>query len=189
MKIVYSVVAVVVLMTGCSYKNEGVELSSNKIQYLGKTIQNPNSVSFLSVTDTREDKTSIGYVQANGIATTKLYSYVNFADRYREGLADALKAAKFNLVKDTATANTKIDVKIKDIKLIYNDTNKFDENLHGQVVVEVMLTKADKVNILTFTQKQGIWIKPSYSSKDIEPLLYTLFTDSINDIVSKLAVQ
>ncbi|MDP2076482.1 MAG: hypothetical protein Q8N01_07245 [Sulfuricurvum sp.] len=183
----YSLVAVIVLMTGCSYKNEAIELSSYKTQYIGQTTQDMSTASLSSVTDIREDKTSIGYVEANGQVTTKLYSYVNFADRYRDGLARVLKVAKFNLVNNPTDANTKIDVKIKDIQLIYNDTNKFDENLKGKIIVELTLTKADKVNVLTFTQKQGIWIKPSYTSKDVEPLLDALFTDSINDIVSKLA--
>lgn len=183
----YSLVAVVVLITGCSYQNEAIELSSYKTQYMGQTAQDKNSIYLSSVSDTREDKTSIGYVEANGQVTTKLYSHVNFADRYRDALTRVLKVAKFNLANNPTDANTKIDVKIKDIQLIYNDTNKFDENLKGKIIVEVILTKADKVNELTFTQKQGTWIKPSYTSKDIEPFLDTLFTDSIDDIVSKLA--
>jgi uncharacterized lipoprotein len=176
-------------MTGCSYKNEAIVLSSYKTEYSGQRAQDMNSFSLSSVTDTREDKTSIGYVEANGKVTTKLYSYVNFADRYRDGLVRVLKVAKFNLVNNPEDANTKIDVKIKDIQLIYNDTNKFDENLNGKIIVEVILTKADKVNVLTFTQKQGTWIKPSYASKDVEPLLDTLFSNSIDDIVSKLAIK
>jgi uncharacterized lipoprotein len=183
----YSLVAVVVLMTGCSYKNEAIELSSYKTQYLGKTAQDKNSISLSSVTDTREDKSTMGYVEANGQVTTKLYSYVNFADRYRDGLTKVLKDAKFNVVNNPTDANKKIDVKIKGIQLIYNDTNKFDQNLNGKIIVEVTLTKADKVDVLTFTQQQGTWIKPSYTSKDLEPFLDTLFTDSIDDIVSTLA--
>lgn len=183
----YSFVTIIVLMTGCSYKNEAIELSSYKTQYMGKTAQDTSSVSLSSVTDTREDKTSIGYVAGNGQITTKLYSYVNFADRYKDGLTRVLKVAKFNLVNNPADANKKIDVKIKDIQLIYNDTNKFDQNLNGKIIVEVTLTKADKVDVLTFTQQQGTWIKPSYTSKDLEPFLDKLFTDSIDDIASKLA--
>jgi len=185
----YSLVAVAVLMTGCSYKNEAIELSSYKTQYLGQTAYDKSSVFLSSVTDIREDKTSIGYVEGNGQVTTKLYSYVNFADRYRDALAMVLKVAKFNLANSPADTSTKIDVKIKDIQLVYNDTNKFDENLNGKIIVEVTLTKAGKVNVLAFTQKQGIWIKPSYTSKDVEPFLDTLFSDSINEIVTKLANQ
>lgn len=185
----YSLVAVIAFMTGCSYNNEAVELSSYKTEYLGQTAKDMNSVSLSSVTDMREDKTSIGYVEVNGNVTTKLYSYVNFADRYRDGLTRVLKVAKFNLANSPIDTNTKIDVKIKDIQIVYNDTNKFDQNLNGKIIVEVTLTKADKTNVLTFTQKQGTWIKPSYTSKDVEPLLNTLFTNSIDDIVSKLALK
>lgn len=184
----YSLVAVLVLMTGCSYKNEAIELPSFKAQYLGKTTQDKGNTLF-TVTDTREDKTSIGYVEANGYATTKLYSYVDFAEKYREGLTNVLKAAKFNLTNNVAEANTIISVDIKEIKIVYNDTNKFDENLHGKVVVEVTIKKADKTVVQTITQKQGLWIKPSYTSKDIEPLLYSIFIDSINLIGAKLASQ
>jgi uncharacterized lipoprotein YajG len=186
MKKLYSVVAIVVLMTGCAYNNEAIELSAYKLDYLSKTIEDSSTISFLSVSDIREDKTSIGHVLVNDKIDAKLYSHVDFAGRYTEGLTKVLKAAKFNLVNNPADANRKIDVKIKDIQLIYNDTDKLNENLHGKIVVEVTLTKGNKVNVFTFTQKQGIWIKPSYTSKDVEPLLNTLFTDSIDDIVSKL---
>lgn len=178
---------IVLLSTGCSYKNEAIELSAYKLNYISKTINDRNNISFLSVTDTRENKKSIGHVLVNDKVDTKLYSHVDFAGRYRDGLTKVLKAAKFNLVNNPTDANTKIDVKIKDIQLIYNDTDKLNENLHGKIIVEVTLTKANKENTYTFTQKRGMWIKPSYTSKDIEPLLNTLFTDSIDDIVSKLA--
>ncbi len=54
-------------------------------------------------------------------------------------------------------------------------------------MVEVTQTKGDKTLTQTFTQKQGKWIKPSYTTKDIEPFLYELFAGSINAIGSKLA--
>ena len=189
MKKLYSLVAAVVLLSGCSYKNEAIELSSYKAQYLGKTTGDTNSISLLSVTDTREDKTSIGHVEANGQVTVKLYSYVDFTDKYSEGLTNVLRAAKFNLTKNPADANTTISVKIKDIQIVYNDTEKFDENVHGKIVVEVTITKGDKTIVQTITQQEGKWIKPSYTSKDIEPLMYSLFTDSVNLIGSKLAAQ
>ncbi|MGD9970142.1 MAG: YajG family lipoprotein [Sulfuricurvum sp.] len=190
MKKLYTLGAVaMILLTGCSYKNEAIELSSYKGQYLGKTTQDQRPVTLVSVTDARENKTSVGYVLANDVETDKLYSYVNFADRYKDALTTALGMAKFNLVQNPADAVETISVKIKDIQLIYNDTKKFDENLHGKVVVEVTLKKGDKTLVQTFTQAQGKWIQPSYTSKDIEPLLDTIFTDSVNDIVSKLTDQ
>lgn len=187
MKKFYSLIAIVLFNTGCSYKNEAIELLAYKSHYLSKTTENRNNMTYLSVIDARKEKTSIGYVLVNDNVDTKFYSNVNFADRYKDGLTQALKAANFNLINDSSDANTKIEVSIKDIQLIYNDTDKFNENLHGRIVIEVTLTKADSVNVLSFTQKQGMWIKPSYTSKDVEPLLNTLFTESIDAIVSKLA--
>lgn len=187
MKTWMGLLAAVVLMTGCAYKNESIELVSYQPHNLSKTMVDRNNLSYLSVMDIRDDKSSIGHVLVNNNVDTKLYSYVNFADRYYDGLTKALKAANFNLVNEPGDANMKIDVSIKDIQLIYNDTDKLNENLHGKIVIEVKVTKSDKVNVLTFTQKQGVWIKPSYTSKDTEPLLNALFTDSIDDIVSKLA--
>ncbi len=52
--------------------------------------------------------------------------------------------------------------------------------------VQVIIKRGDKISTLNFKQKSGKWISPSYNSKDIEPFLYKLFSDSINDIVSKL---
>jgi len=189
MKKLYSLVAAVILISGCSYKNDALELAPYKMQFLGKTSHDPNSILFLSVTDVRKDKTSIGYVEANGQITAKLYSNVDFENRYKEGLTEAFKAAKFNLVNNPVNANTTINVKIKEIHIIYNDTQKFDENLHGKIVVEVTVIKGDKTIVQTITQQEGKWIQPSYRSKDIEPLLYALFTDSIDLIESKLAAQ
>lgn len=187
MKKLYGLMAIAVLMGGCSYKNEPIELASYQPRYLSKTTQDHNNLTYLSVSDVRKEKTSIGHTLVNGNIDTKFYSHVDFAKRYQDGLSKALDAANFNLINNSAGANTQIDVKIKDIQLIYNDSDKFNENLHGKIIVEVTLTKADKVNELSFTQKQGIWIKPSYTSKDVEPLLNTLFTDSIDAIVAKLA--
>lgn len=189
MKKLYSLVAAVVLMSGCSYQNEAIELSAYKPQYLGQTAQDQNSVSFLSVTDARDDKTSIGYIEANGVVTSKFYSYVDFASRYKEAITSAMQAGKFKLAKNPTEANTIIGVNIKTIQIVYNDTNKFDENLRGKIVVEVTRTKGDKTLVQTITQQEGKWIKPSYTSKDIEPLLDSLFTDSINTIGSKLDAQ
>jgi uncharacterized lipoprotein len=108
----YSLVAAVVLFTGCSYQNEAIELSSYKANYMSKTIEDQNNLSFLSVTDVREDKTTIGYILVNDTINRKFYSNVDFAYKYKEGLDKVLKAAKFNFVNNPADANTKIDVMI-----------------------------------------------------------------------------
>jgi uncharacterized lipoprotein len=52
--------------------------------------------------------------------------------------------------------------------------------------VEVVIRKDAAVTILNFKERNGKWISPSYDSKDIEPFLYAMFSNSINDIVSKL---
>ena len=181
----YLVVAAL-LLGGCSYKNEAIGLSSYKTVYNGNISNAHKSIYLTSVSDARDDKTSIGYVQANGQITTKLYSYTDFANKYKDGLNSALKMAQFNVEKNPDTNSINVDVKIKKIQLVYNDTKKFDENLQGQIKIEVTVTQGNKVVTQSFTQNRGVWIKPSYTSRDMEPLLYTLFSSSINDIVSKL---
>ena len=94
--------------------------------------------------------------------------------------------AQFNVEKNPDSNSINVDVKIKKIQLVYNETKKFDENLHGQIKIDVTVTQGNKVITQSFTQNRGIWMKPSFNSKDMEPLLYTLFSSSINDIVSKL---
>lgn len=187
MKKVISIVIAGFILGGCSYKNEAIALSSYKSQYKGALSTEHKTIDLVSVNDSRADKINIGYVQADGKPTIKLFSYEDFAGKYKDGLTSALKAAQFNQVQNASSADLKVDVKIKSIQLVYNDTKKFDENLHGKIVIEVTVTQGQKVTVQTFTQDQGIWIKPSFNSNDYEPLLYTLFANSINDIVSKLA--
>ena len=167
----YLIVAAL-LLGGCTYKNEAIGLSSYKTVYSGAMSNNHKSIYLASVSDERSDKTSIGYVQANGKKTTLLYSYADFAGKYKDGLNSALRMAQFNVEQK--------------VELVYNDTKKFDENLHGKILIDVTVKQGNKVTTQSFTQNQGIWIKPSYTTKDMEPLLYTLFSSSINDIVSKL---
>ena len=186
MKNLCCLIVAVLLMGGCSYKNEAVSLSSYKSQYTGAISNTHKSIYLASVSDERVDKTSVGYVQANGKVATKLYSYTDFVNIYSEGLTSALKMAQFNVEKNPDINTLKVDVKIRKIKLVYNDTKKLDENLNGQIVLDVIVTQGDKITTQTFTQNQGIWIQPSYSSKDVEPLLYKLFAGSVDDIVTKL---
>lgn len=49
-----------------------------------------------------------------------------------------------------------------------------------------LLVQGDEVITQNFRQKGSKWIAPSYSSKDLEPFLYTLFADSIDQIVARL---
>ena len=92
----YLVVATL-LLGGCSYKNEAIGLSSYKSVYNGNMSNAHKSIYLASVSDARDDKTSIGYVQANGQITTRLYSYDDFANKYKDGLNSALKMAQFNV--------------------------------------------------------------------------------------------
>ncbi len=187
MKNLFFLVIATFLIGGCAYKNEAVDLSSYHMQNAGVTSQNHTNIYLAPVLDARENKTSIGYVQADKKTVTQLYSYTDFASKYQEGLNNALKAAQFNVEKEATPDALHVDVKIKKIELVYNDTNKLDENLHGKIIMEVTTTRQDQIVTQTFTQEQGIWIKPSYNSKDVEPLLYKLFEGSINDIVAKLS--
>ena len=181
----YLIVAAL-LLGGCTYKNEAIGLSSYKTVYSGAMSNNHKSIYLASVSDERSDKTSIGYVQANGKKTTLLYSYADFAGKYKDGLNSALRMAQFNVEQHPDADAIIVDVKIKKVELVYNDTKKFDENLHGKILIDVTVKQGNKVTTQSFTQNQGIWIKPSYTTKDMEPLLYTLFSSSINDFVSKL---
>jgi hypothetical protein len=187
MKNIISIAVAAFILGGCSYKNEAISLSAYQSQYNGTISNGQKNIFLASVTDIRTDKINIGYIQADGKPTNKLFSYEDFADKYKNGLLNALKAAKVNQVQDTSKSAVIVDVKIKSIELIYNDTKKFDENLHGKIIVEVTITQGNQISVQTFTQDQGIWITPSFASKDFEPLLYKLFSSSINDVVSKVA--
>ncbi len=78
-----------------------------------------------------------------------------------------------------------VEIYIKDIEMIYNDKN-FDTNLKGEIEIEVIVRKGADVITQNFRQKGSKWIAPSFESKDLEPFLYTLFADSIDQIVSRL---
>ncbi len=173
-------------MGACAYKNEAVNLESYRATSAQVSSQTHTHLYLAAVTDEREDKTSIGTVQADKKAVAKLYSNTDFATKYEEGLKSALKMADFNVTQELTSDVCHVVVKIKKIELLYNDTKKLDENLHGKIIIEMRTTHQNQIVIQTFTQEQGTWIKPSYSSKDVEPLLYKLFETSINDIVAKL---
>lgn len=187
MKFLFYVVVVALLMGGCSYKNEALNLQSYKAQYAGPIVKDQKSVYLKVVKDTRLDKRSIGFYKKDGVVSEHLYSEVNFADKYKEGLGYALNIAGFNTDINNDTASMTIEVSIKNIELIYNN-KKFDSNLNGIIEIEVIVTKNGEVITQNFRQKGSKWIKPSFASKDLEPFLYTLFQDSINDIVAKLTL-
>ncbi|WP_345978450.1 hypothetical protein [Sulfurimonas sp. HSL3-2] len=185
MKSLFYFLAVSLFFAGCSYKNEAIRLKPYESDYAGALSKEKKSVYIRIVKDIRADKRDIGFTEANGKKDVTLYSDVDFADRYKEGLVRALKMAHFETDGDPQKASLTIDVHIKKITVIYNNKT-FDENLVGEIDVEVMIRKNAAVTILNFKERNGKWISPSYDSKDIEPFLYAMFSNSINDIVSKL---
>ena len=172
-------------MGGCSYKNEAINLSSYKGEYAGEIAKNNKTVYLRNVKDMRASKRFIGHILKNGEKFQNFQSNADFATKYKEGLNYALDIAGFTVVSNAADASMTMDVFIKDISIVYNDKN-FDKNLKGEIEIEVVLDRGQKVTTQSFRQRASKWIAPSYDSKDIEPFLYTLFSDSINDIASRL---
>ncbi|MBU1659254.1 hypothetical protein KKG72_09420 [bacterium] len=185
MKNLLYLVVIALFMGGCSYKNEAINLQSYKADYAGEVSKENKTVFLAFVKDTRIDRRSLGYHIKNGEKLAALYSDESFADKYKEGLGYALNIAEFKTDVDEKNAALIMEVYIKNIDFIYSDKS-FDENLKGEIEIEVIIKKGEEVITQNFRQTGGKWIAPSYNSKDIEPFLYTLFSDSINDIVSKL---
>jgi len=176
----------ILMLGGCSYKNNPIALEPYKADYAGKNVQNKTTVFLSEVKDMRKDQRSIGYVLEDSKKTVTLYSEDNFKQKYKNGLGYALNIAGFNTNISKNDASIIVEVFIKDITLVYTNET-FDENLKGQIVVQVVVKEGQKVLTFNFKQKSSKWITPSYNSKDIAPFLHELFTDSINDVVSKLA--
>lgn len=184
-KNLFYLVVIALLIGGCSYKNESIALQSYKADYAGELSKDKKTVSLALVKDIRTDKRMVGYVEENNTKPLRLFSDTDFALKYKEGLTQALKLAGFETNTSTEPAYLSVEVYIKDIKLIKNDKS-FDENLKGEIEIEVVVKRGNETIKQNFVQKAGRWISPSYSSKDLEPFLHTLFSDSINNIVSRL---
>ncbi len=185
MKHLFFVAITLLLFSGCTYKNEALNLESYKAEYQGPLSRDKKIVYLRTVKDLRAKKNIIGYVDQKSTNTIYFYSNENFAEKYTEGLGYALNLAGFNTNASTNEANLVVEVAIKDIEIVYNDKN-FDANLKGEIEIEVVVRKGDEVITQNFRQKGSKWIAPSYSSKDLEPFLYTLFADSIDQIVARL---
>lgn len=184
MKKLFYLVVIALFIGGCSYKNESINLESYKAQYTGPSAKEKKTVYLKFVKDTRADKRSIGYSLKND-KNVRLYSDVNFAQKYKEGIGFALDIAGFNTDVNVDDASLVLEVYIRKIELAYSDKT-FDTNLKGEIEVEVLIRKGEKVIAQNFRQKGNEWITPSFNSKDLEPFLYGLFADNINDIVSRL---
>lgn len=182
---IYLLVAAL-LMGGCTYKNEALELPTYQGEYSGEVSKNNKAVYLRSVNDLRSDKKVIGYTLVGDKKDVSFYSDVDFAGRYTTGLRYALDIAGYKVVSNTNDAEIVLDVNIKKIEIIY-DNKTFESNLKGEMEIEVVIDKAHKVVRQNFRPKASKWIAPSFDSKDVEPFLYTLFSDNINEITSSLS--
>lgn len=185
MKIFICLLAAALLIGGCSYKNDSIELPAYKGEYSGANVKSKKAVYLRSVKDLRADKRNIGTILANDKKEDAFFSDEDFADKYTKGLRYAFDLAGFDIVSNANDAAIIMDVNIKKIDIKYT-YKTFEANLIGALDIEVLLTRGKKLTTLNFKPKSSKWIAPSYSSKDIEPFLYTLFSDSINEITAKL---
>lgn len=176
---------VALFLGGCTYKNEAISLESYKAEYRGSSSKDKKSVYLKSVKDIRADQKNIGYALQGGETLATFHSDVDFADKYKEGIGYALNLAGFNTNANADNATLVMEVYIKDIEIVYNAKN-FDTNLKGEIGIEVIVKKGDETITQSFRQKGAKYVLSSNNSKDFEPFLYTLFADSINDIVAKL---
>ncbi|MBU0632820.1 YajG family lipoprotein [bacterium] len=182
MKNLLYIILIALFLGGCSYKNDAIMLKAYDGDYAGEIAKEKKSIHLGLVQDMRADKRVIGYVQKEG---TKLYSDVDFAAQYQEGLKQALRVAGFNSDVTSDNASFNVEVHIKNIHVVYSD-KLFGENLKGEIDIEVIVKKESKVTTLNFKESSAKWMAPSYDSKDIEPFLQSIFSNSIDDIVSRL---
>ena len=173
------------LFTGCAYKNEALSLASYNAEYKGPASRDKKTIYLRIVKDLRADKSSIGYLLEGNDTLAKFYSKENFEEKYAEGLGYALNLAGFSTDASAREASLVVEIYIKDIEIVYSDKN-FDANLKGEIEIEVIVRKGDEVITQNFRQKGSKWIAPSHNSKDLEPFLYSLFADSIDQIVTRL---
>lgn len=183
MKILSYLVVGALLFTGCSYKNGAINVDSYKTNYSGPLAKHTKAIDLVMVKDIRKDKKNIGYFVNDKDKSIKFHSNTDFAKRYEDGLKKALYAAGYKVSsKDTPM---KMQVFIQKIELVKNDKS-FDENLKGKIQLSVVLTNGRRTIKQSFKQEKSKWMQPSYDSKDLEPFLYELFSDSINDVVGRL---
>ncbi len=185
MKNLFYIVIVALLMSGCAYKNESMNLPAYKADYAGATATGRKSVYINVIKDARTDKRGIGNVIDDGVKTARLYSDVNFPSKYKEGLGYALNIAGFDTASSIDEASLVVEVYIRNINIDYS-IKSTGENLRGEIETDVIIKRGSETITQNFRQKAAKWIVKSYESKDLEPFLHTLFTDNINDMVSRL---
>jgi len=185
-KFIYTVL-LAFIASGCAYKTPPLSLGAYKGEYERERVKQNVSIHLLHVKDTRSEKETIGYVVVDAKKTLPLYNEENLEKKYKDGLIYALNVAGFNTNVSQNEAAMVVEIYIQDVKLVYNSTKTFDENLKGEIVVQAKVKKGNKILTFNFKQKSGKWIKPTFDSKALEPFLEKLYNDSVNDIVAKLA--
>ena len=185
MKNIYLLLVAVFIVSGCSYKNESLMLSKYDAQYTGELSKDKKSVFIDSIKDVRVDKRSIGYVLEGDKKAHKLYSTEDFSKKYKSAFEVALRMAGFKNSLEKNDAALVVSVSIKNIEFVYDNKN-FDKNLKGKIELEVRIKRGASTITQNFSEVASKWIKPSYSSKDIEPFLNEIFSQSVNRVVSRL---
>lgn len=185
MKNIIYLLSIALIMGACTYKNEPLKLKPYEANYKAPVSKEKKTIFVKSVKDDRVNKNSIGYALEDGEKKITFFSNENFEKKYKDALIYALSISEFNTNVSQTEASEVIEVHIKNIEIIHTDKS-FDENLKGELAVELIVKKGNTSTKYNFTQKAGKWISPSYSSKDMEPFLGTLFADSIDAVVAKL---
>jgi len=180
-----SLVTLALFMAACSYVNDPLRLQPYEANYAAPISKEKKSVYLRSVNDLRADKQTLGYAVEGGKKTITFFTYENFSKKYSDALKYALNISEFNTNVSPREASAIIDVNIRKISLAYLDKS-FDENVKGEMSVELVVTQGNRTTKYNFNQKGGKWIKPSRDSKDLEPFLSELFSDSIEAVVTKL---
>lgn len=173
-------------LSACSYKNEPIYLQPYQANAIVPILKEKKTLHIRGVNDQRVQKQTIGYVLENDNKKIILSSNEHFAKKYHDALTYALSVAEFNTHVSPQDAQLIVDVNIKNIEIQGFDKN-FDENLKGEVAVELVVTQKSKITRYNLASKAGKWIAPSRSSKDLEPFLSELFEDSIQAVVTQLA--
>jgi len=178
--------AIALIMGACSYKNEPIKLQPYEANYNAPIAKNKKALFVQAVNDNRANKQTIGYALEDGKKKISFFSNEDFQKKYKDALLYALNISEFNTNVSQNDATEVITVNINNLELIHTDKS-FDENLKGELAVELVVKKGATTTKYNFTQKAGKWISPSHNSKDVEPFLATLFKDSIDAVVAKLA--
>jgi len=186
MKNIIYLLLIALTMGACSYQNQPIALQSYKANYNAPLSVEKKAIFIQDVIDDRVNKSYIGYALKDGKKRLTFFSNDNFEKKYKDALLYALNISEFNTNVNKSDASEIITVHIKDITLVHTDKN-FDENLKGKIAVELIVQQGNSITTYNFTQKAGKWIAPSFNSKDLEPFLTTLFSDSIDAVVAKLA--